>query len=126
VPSINFVPLTNPDVLNGLDVTRVNGSKEYIVNDGDHCIALLSVMETPESHEPHLQYFPWATVKHKYWAVPAVIDFLRQTKHVIISTRFYKCFDRWAKRGKIRKVGFLDEMSCGTVHIYQAVKCSTQ
>lgn len=102
---------------------KIAGGTEYLMKEHGRNVALLTVREGAENLEPHLQYFPHATTRDKYWCVPVVIDHLKKSKNVLIMTRFHKCFDGWVKRGKIRKVGFLEGMSCGTVHIYQAVKC---
>ncbi len=109
----------------GMKVSHETGYVEYIVSDGrGKGIALMNVKVSPDAYEPHMQYFPWATVRQKYRSFLEALDYLRQSRNVIITTRIgnMKWFDAWAKRGKIRKVGFLEKMANGDIHIYQAVK----
>lgn len=105
----------------------VAGAEKWIINNhGGTPIGLLLTLDRSEQDaiEPHVQWFPWTRPREIPQAFEDVISFFTKTKNVIVvcRTQFTDFYDALVKRGKIRKVGFLEKMPMGIVHIYQAVK----
>jgi hypothetical protein len=95
-------------------------AQRFMVYVTDRPAALLNLIETPLAFEPHLQWFPWATKREIYKGCLKVRDYITKIKNMIVMTACAVDFyDAWAKRGLIRKVGYLQS---GGIHIYEAVK----
>lgn len=103
-------------VSQGMEYCELTGAIKLFLGCG-----IAQVREMDEIYEPHLSFFPWASKRQIFLAIHALIKFLTKTKHMLVQCRekYAVCYDRWVKHGVGRKVGIIQGLSYGDLHLYQ-------
>lgn len=124
------VPLIVSAAQSGCDVTVTPESERYIVYGktryGDGPVAIVDVKETPYEVEPHIIWLPWTTTREKIECINDLGD-LWVGKVILLMTlkKFSGFFDHFIKKGKLRKIGFIDGLPKEVgeeIHLYQYVR----
>lgn len=106
-------------IAKGMEYYDIEGAKVLFIGCG-----IAQVKESDELYEPHLSFFPWASKRQIFSAIKEIINHLTKTKHMLVQCRdkYAAHYDRWVAHGIGRKVGVLENMSYGSLHIYQVSK----
>lgn len=115
--------------LQGMNVEPPPSSERFIgfgdTKDGHGAACILDICGTDYVAEPHVSWFPWTTPANKIVNFKWAMDYLAQSKEVlIIAEKKEKAFfDHFVKKGLFRKVGYLDNIpQVEEVHMYQYKK----
>lgn len=108
----------------GIETAQRVGAFRCIAEDNEKPIGLVDFWEDEAFVEPHIDWHPKATKREKYRVFVAGMNDFLGFKSVILKVADSETpfFDMWVKRGALRKVGILEDVSIGNVkelHIYQ-------
>jgi hypothetical protein len=118
--------------LSGIDFTPVVVSERFVgygntkYGFGPACV--LDLAGTEHVAEPHVTWFPWTTPANRVVNFKWAMNFLAQSREILLTVQKdqIKFFEHFAKKGVLRKVGYLENMPIvGEIHMYQ-YKRSTQ
>lgn len=128
-----LVPITPNDLgllyaamLEGCDVSPVVSAERYIgygdTKYGYGAACIVDLAGTPYMAEPHVTWFPWTTPANRIVNFKWAMEYLGQDREVMLMAQKDQrtFFDHFAKRGFLRKVGYLDNLpDIEEIHIYQ-------
>lgn len=122
-------PLLAAAALEGTDLepcvpnaTRLVGYGDTKHGYGPAC--LIDVVHTDYVMEPHVTWFPWTTAANKIVNFRWAMNHMAQTHQVLlhIEKKQMNFFEHFAKRGFLRKIGYIDNLPLvDEIHMYQVI-----
>lgn len=112
--------------LANIDVSPCPGAQRFIgygdTSHGYGPACIVDLAGTEYVAEPHVTWFPWVGTKDKIVNFKWAMDYLAESRQVLIITEKAEAefFDHFVKKGLLRKVGHLEDIpKVEEVHMYQ-------
>lgn len=120
-------PILAAAALEGVDVSATLGAVERYVcygrtKYGYGPIGIMDIVGTQYVAEPHMTWFTWTSDVSRVTGFKRAMEYLAKTREVFLTVEKKEAafFDRFVKRGLLRKVGFLEDMPIvEEIHMYQ-------
>lgn len=121
------LPILTIAAAQGVDLTPMTGGERFLgwghTKFGFAPIAIVDVNETPYVVEPHITWFPWATIREKYEALKWYLASMDKTVFFIVLKEHSGFYEQLTKRRFLRKIGvlFVPKEAGEEIHMYQKV-----
>lgn len=120
-------PILNAAALEGVDLeaaiegaTRLIGYGNTKYGYGPACV--IDLIQTEYVMEPHVIWFPWTSAADKIVNFKWAMSLMAKTHQVLLNVekKHKNFFDHFAKKGFLRKIGFIENLPIvEEIHMYQ-------
>ena len=111
----------------GADIEPVIQGAQRLIGYGNTkygygAACVIDLISTEYVMEPHVIWFPWTSAADKIVNFKWAMNKMRETHQVLLNVekKYQSFFDHFAKKGFLRKIGFIDNLPLvEEIHMYQ-------